>query len=72
MRDAQGNACAVCHEPFTKTPIVDHCHVTGAVRALTCRECNTMIGMAREMPHILRSAAAYLEHHHSTQRRNID
>jgi hypothetical protein len=33
------------------------------VRELLCNPCNTVIGMAREIPELLRLAADYLEKH---------
>ena len=44
----QNNACALCHisetdylEVCGKKLCVDHCHVTGEVRGLLCRTCNS-------------------------------
>lgn len=39
---------------------VDHDHVTGAVRALLCHNCNFMLGHAKDRPDLLMVAAAYL------------
>ena len=61
MLEAQGHACAVCREPFTRTPQVDHDHETGRVRGLLCDYCNPMIGSARDDPARLRAGAAWLE-----------
>ena len=63
---SQDGLCAICK---TDTPdhsgrfVVDHCHSTGAVRALLCSKCNVMIGMAREDVFILLSAVQYLNDH---------
>ena len=40
---------------------VDHCHDTGVVRGLLCRNCNTAIGKLRHDPALLRAAINYLE-----------
>lgn len=40
----QDNACAICHATFTRTPHVDHNHLTGKVRGLLCGSCNTACG----------------------------
>lgn len=40
--------------------VIDHCHTTGAVRALLCNGCNSAIGMMKENPETLIAAAAYL------------
>lgn len=41
---AQGSDCAICEEPFTNTPHVDHNHETGVVRDLLCSRCNVGVG----------------------------
>lgn len=60
MITAQGFKCAVCEveNPEWHT---DHCHVSGAVRGILCRLCNSMLGFAKDRPDILRAGAAYLE-----------
>lgn len=61
MFAAQGGLCSICTE--APAIAVEHSHVTKAVRSLTCRQCNVMIGMAHERPDILRRGAEYLEKH---------
>lgn len=61
LLEAQNMACAGCLEPFNTTPLVDHCHVTGKVRGLLCKSCNTTLGMSHDNPQTLRRLAAYLE-----------
>lgn len=70
MLAAQGNKCAICKQPETHRiagkPVslaIDHCHTTGRVRRLLCFRCNTVLGLMRENPKLLRSAADYLEKH---------
>lgn len=62
MLEAQGGVCAICQgaRPDGKPLYVDHCHTTGAVRALLCTQCNTGIGMFGDDPDRLLAAAAYL------------
>lgn len=51
--------CPICKDrPVTD---IDHCHATGKVRGALCHTCNTGIGMLRDSPEFLRSAAEYLE-----------
>ena len=40
----QNNCCALCGEPFTKTPSLDHNHDTGEARGLLHKYCNTYVG----------------------------
>ena len=63
MLTAQNNCCAICdrHEStFSNKLAVDHCHVTGKVRALLCTRCNTAIG-SLSSPELLNKAKEYLE-----------
>lgn len=66
----QKGVCAICSQPETATMrgqvmwlAVDHDHDTGAVRGLLCKECNSMIGKARDSTQILSAAIRYLDHH---------
>ena len=53
----QGGMCAICNKPLQ---CVDHCHLTGVVRGLLCKRCNTGIGMLDDNPSLLMRAAEYL------------
>jgi hypothetical protein len=59
----QGGLCAIC---FTSDPspqdhfCVDHCHETGAIRGLLCRNCNLTLGHARDNEQFLFNAITYL------------
>jgi len=63
MNIAQGNACAICKDPFPSNYKIqiDHSHDTGKVRGLLCINCNWLLGKARDNPELLREAANYLE-----------
>ncbi len=73
LLESQGNACAICGGPphpvvrnkkrqgVSPTYVIDHDHSTGAVRGLLCHSCNSMLGMAKDSPANLRSAAHYLD-----------
>jgi hypothetical protein len=69
MLAEQNGKCAICDFVFDQNgrkgekPNVDHCHKTGAVRALLCNSCNVAIGNLNDDTDLLRSAIAYLEHH---------
>lgn len=58
----QGGACAICKDQITRSTLhVDHCHGGGHVRGLLCQRCNQAIGLLRDNPEIIRSAARYVE-----------
>lgn len=72
MYSLQDGKCAICgaHGEFfdskngrTKTLVVDHCHVSGAVRALLCPSCNKGLGSFGDSVETLQNAAAYIERH---------
>lgn len=64
----QAGKCAICDQPETALSrtgkviglSVDHCHTTGAVRGLLCRDCNTVLGKWNDNPDRFEAAAAYL------------
>ena len=60
QRTAQNNACAICREPFTKTPHNDHNHLTGENRGLLCSNCNHLLGKAKDSITVLQNAIDYL------------
>jgi ribosomal protein L32 len=57
---AQQNKCAICGKEFG-IPHVDHDHATGKVRALLCKPCNSMLGMAKDSQAVLQAAIDYLK-----------
>jgi hypothetical protein len=63
MVEQQAGLCAICggqpNGPGRRLH-VDHCHMTGRRRALLCAKCNTMLGLADDVPERLESAATYL------------
>lgn len=54
-----GGHCGICARPAKLH--IDHDHATGAVRGLLCGPCNTMLGMAKDGPGLLRAGAHYIE-----------
>lgn len=62
MLDNQDGCCAICGDEFgDNVPQIDHCHVTGKVRGLLCRSCNTSLGGFKDDVNNLHAAIAYLE-----------
>lgn len=60
--------CALCdtqHDPTNKRGrlYVDHCHVSGKVRALLCSAHNSMLGYAEDKIETLEKSIAYLKSH---------
>lgn len=63
----QDGLCAICRLPESfknkdglRPLTFDHDHATGMARSLLCHHCNCVLGLARENPQTLESAAAYL------------
>ena len=64
---SQNSVCAVCmctptserNAPYSNLA-VDHCHLTGNVRGLLCRCCNTALGLLEANPMYIRAASIYL------------
>jgi len=68
MLEAQNHKCKVCgglgfklKETHNLLLVVDHCHMTGAVRGLLCHNCNRGIGLLQDSVSNLESAIKYLE-----------
>ena len=62
MFEQQNGRCAIC-ETHYQVLCVDHCHKTGKVRKLLCRNCNTGIGQLKDNPNLLVKAASYINEH---------
>lgn len=66
MLKEQNFVCAVCEktvEQNKKALSVDHCHVTGKVRALLCTTCNLGMGVFNDNIELLQKAIEYLQKH---------
>jgi hypothetical protein len=62
MESSQGGRCAICDRGARSTQKlhIDHCHDTGAVRGLLCKQCNMGIGLLGDKPDRVARAAHYL------------
>lgn len=64
LKQQQENCCKICgvsaDQVRYKTLVIDHNHVTGAVRGLLCPKCNAAIGLLKDDPKIVLLAAKYL------------
>ena len=65
MLEAPGGLCAICEEQ--PAVHVDHDHLFGNVRGLTCFNCNGGLGQFKDRVDIMRKAIDYLERTRSTQ-----
>lgn len=61
MYREQGGLCLGCKK--RDAVCVDHDHVTGLVRGLLCKPCNSALGFAEDSVDILTGLAAYLDRH---------
>ena len=64
MLEKQNGQCAICGTDKCETGYslaVDHCHVTGKIRGLLCRTCNTTLGKFNDEIERFYKAARYLE-----------
>ena len=70
LLESQNYVCKICKRPQASRVgtgesgfwsfDVDHDHVTGRVRGLLCRDCNILLGKAKENVDTLLQAAKYL------------
>ena len=61
----QGNKCAIpgcMNSLLGANGHLDHCHVTGTVRGVLCRQHNVGLGLFADNADHLRAAADYLDH----------
>lgn len=61
----QDNKCKICdkEEKENHRLSVDHCHTTGKVRGLLCKNCNKALGLFLDSKELLVSAENYLSTH---------
>ena len=51
--------CSICKKDTDK--VLDHCHTTGKIRGVLCRQCNQAIGLFRESKELIKQAVRYLD-----------
>lgn len=68
LLDDCNGTCSICNQKETATIrgkvcelTVDHCHQSGKVRGLLCRQCNVGLGNFKDNVGLLQSAIKYLE-----------
>lgn len=55
-----GGMCEICQEIPEAALCIDHDHETKRVRGLLCSKCNAALGLLRDDPEVVESAARYL------------
>ncbi len=73
MLTEQNGCCAICGKAEANeirgkviALAIDHCHVTGAIRALLCSNCNRGLGLFNDDVALLAKAQAYVVYHQGT------
>jgi Recombination endonuclease VII len=61
--EEQNNVCKLCLSSCTtgRRLAVDHCHTTGKVRGLLCKNCNQALGLFKESADLIEKAADYIK-----------
>lgn len=59
LAELQEYKCAICDK--VRPLCVDHCHSSGTVRGLLCRQCNSALGFLEEDLLVFKRAVEYLE-----------
>lgn len=70
--------CVICQKEFAQQPTqqerydstIDHDHQTGKIRGLLCRQCNAMLGNARDNSLTLANGILYLFKHINSPEQN--
>jgi Recombination endonuclease VII len=63
LNQEQGGVCRICKKTCStgQNLSVDHDHLTGKVRALLCKKCNSAIGLLGDDASVAQSAVDYLK-----------
>ena len=61
----QQGCCAICKKHY-KVLCIDHCHISGKIRKLLCKRCNTAIGLLYDDAQLLEIAYLYLKEYNET------
>lgn len=59
--EQQDNCCPGCQRDLDEVDdVIDHCHDSGLVRGILCRQCNQGLGMLKDDPIIVKRLLEYL------------
>lgn len=65
--DSQEGRCAICDENSTDGVLaVDHCHSSGDIRGLLCKNCNSAIGLLGDTSESVFKAYNYLRRYNES------
>lgn len=59
LSEKQEHKCKICQNE--RPLVIDHCHLTGQIRGLLCRQCNSGIGLLQDDLSILERSVLYLK-----------
>ena len=69
MKESQKGKCKICNkseEELNEALYIDHCHISGKVRHLLCRFCNSALGFAKDDPTIIQNMLNYINEYRKT------
>lgn len=59
--------CEICERSIDRGAVnFDHDHTSGTLRGMLCRDCNLLLGNARDEVSTLEAAIRYLHHHQTS------
>lgn len=62
--EEQNQCCQICKQKFEIEKLyVDHCHYSGFIRELLCRNCNSAFGLLNESVETLKNMIEYKQKH---------
>lgn len=65
MVTEQEGKCKICRrtvDQLGERLLIDHCHNTGKVRGLICRDCSTGLARFKDHPTIIRNTQSHIAH----------
>lgn len=65
----QNYTCVMCKTEITGTrqAHMDHCHTTGKIRQILCRNCNYGLGFFRDNIEVMQAGIEYIKRHSNVQ-----
>lgn len=60
-REKMPKSCEICNSSGSLH--IDHCHSSGVVRGILCKNCNIALGLIKDDVHIMSNMIKYMEKH---------